>query len=858
MNRFLELFEEFLSKLDKSDCPYILLLDSNINLLKLPSCNLSQNYLEMLHNNSFLQLVRKATRIQGKHFSLIDHICVKNDQNPYLTGTLISDISDHFFNFISLSSTKKISTQNSTKGYRLERIINSKTKEKFRDALNEIQWTNVICQSDVNLAYTEFWNTFSSLFDLYLPVTRIKLNRNIHKINDFMTRGLLISRKRKNELHKSYLIEPTPLKRDIYVNYRNTYNSLIRLSKKHYFEANLAKNKKNPKKTWEIYNEAVNSKKNSVSIKEIFNGDKIIKGEMEIANEFNNYCSKVGEKISKSIPKVNIKPEKFLSEKKNVPPFDFDKVGPILICDILKSMDPKKSKDMDGISLDLLKSIDTSVCKPLAHIFNLSLKTGVFPDKLKVSRVVPIFKAGDKKLCDNYRPISLVSTIAKILEKIVAVKLTNYLEVNKLLYIYQFGFQKKLSTEHNLLHLTNYVSNALNKDDFCVGIFLDLKKAFDVVPHKILLKKLKKLGIKNNALDWFQSYLNNRSQCVDINGQISSPRTINISVMQGSVLGPLLFLCFINDLHCASELFTLLFADDTCCLASGKNLKDLIKYCNIEMQKIANWFSANQLAVNVSKCKFLVFHNKGKRLNFEGETIVYNLNEIGNDDIHSNIIPLERIHNDAQDVASQTYKYLGILLDENLTFNYHVDFICKKLSKALFCLRRAKSVLNKKALLILYHSTFHSHLLYCSNILGCASTPNIKRISVLQKKAIRLITLSNYNAHTELLFKQLDILPFDKILYESKMKFMHAIYNNNAPPSFVNIWPKNINRDQQYDLRNQDNFVVPKPRFEGFKKYPLYSFAKTWNESGDLRLYSNFNTFKIALRDQLLGQLVSL
>ena len=567
---------------------------------------------------------------------------------------------------------------------------------------------------------------------------------------------------------------------------------------------------------------------------------------------------KGGGKISKSIPKVNIKPEKFLSEKKNVPPFDFDKVGPILICDILKSMDPKKSKDMDGISLDLLKSIDTSVCKPLAHIFNLSLKTGVFPDKLKVSRVVPIFKAGDKKLCDNYRPISLVSTIAKILEKIVAVKLTNYLEVNKLLYIYQFGFQKKLSTEHNLLHLTNYVSNALNKDDFCVGIFLDLKKAFDVVPHKILLKKLKKLGIKNNALDWFQSYLSNRSQCVDINGQISSPRTINISVMQGSVLGPLLFLCFINDLHCASELFTLLFADDTCCLASGKNLKDLIKYCNIEMQKIANWFSANQLAVNVSKCKFLVFHNKGKRLNFEGETIVYNLNEIGNDDIHSNIIPLERIHNDAQDVASQTYKYLGILLDENLTFNYHVDFICKKLSKALFCLRRAKSVLNKKALLILYHSTFHSHLLYCSNILGCASTPNIKRISVLQKKAIRLITLSNYNAHTELLFKQLDILPFDKILYESKMKFMHAIYNNNAPPSFVNIWPKNINRDQQYDLRNQDNFVVPKPRFEGFKKYPLYSFAKTWNESGDLRLYSNFNTFKIALRDQLLGQLVSL
>ena len=154
--------------------------------------------------------------------------------------------------------------------------------------------------------------------------------------------------------------------------------------------------------------------------------------------------------------------------------------------------------------------------------------------------------------------------------------------------------------------------------------------------------------------------------------------------MQGSVLGPLLFLCFVNDLNCASELFTLLFADDTCCLASGKNLSDLVKFCNIELQKIANWFSANQLAVNVSKCKFLVFHNKGKKLNFDGESIFYNLNELGKDDIKDIIIPLERIHNDAQDTVSQNYKYLGILLDENLTFNYHVDYICKNCLKQCF------------------------------------------------------------------------------------------------------------------------------------------------------------------------------
>ena len=520
-------------------------------------------------------------------------------------------------------------------------------------------------------------------------------------------------------------------------------------------------------------------------------------------------------------------------------------------------MDPKKSKDMDDISLDLLKSIDTSIAKPLAHIFNLSLKTGIFPNKLKVSRVVPIFKNGDKHLCDNYRPISLVNTIAKILEKIVAVKFSNHLELNKLLYIHQFGFQKKLSTEHNLLHLTNYVSKALNDDEFCIGIFLDLKKAFDVVPHDILLKKLNYLGVNDNALAWFNSYLSGRTQCVNINGILSSPRNINISVMQGSVLGPLLFLCFINDLHTASKLFTLLFADDTCCLYAGKNLKDLIKFCNDELQKIANWFSANKLAVNVNKCKYIIFHNKGKKLQFDNEKIIFNCNEFGKDDFSENILPLDRIHADANLAENRCFKYLGILLDENLSFRNHIDYICKKLSKSLFCLRRAKPLLNEKALRTLYFAIFHSHLLYCANLIGCASKTDLKKIAVLQKKAIRIISNSNYNAHTKPIFNDLKILPFENILYEQKMLFMHAIYNNYAPPSFLNVWPKNVNRDLPHELRNESNFVLPRPRFEGFKKYPLYSFAKSWNESGDLRLYSNPTTFKITLRNQLLEQLDS-
>jgi len=349
--------------------------------------------------------------------------------------------------------------------------------------------------------------------------------------------------------------------------------------------------------------------------------------------------------------------------------------------------------------------------------------------------------------------------------------------------------------------------------------------------------------------------LSDRTQCVEINGVKSSLRSINISVMQGSVLGPLLFLCFINDLNNATSLLALLFADDTCLLASGHNRVDLISFCNVELQKVANWFSANCIAINVSKCKYVVFHNKGKKLNFEQSEIVFNLNEVNCENKATNIFPLERVSNCAAKPENQTYKYLGILLDENLNFNNHTDYICKKLSKSLFCLRRAKHVLNERGLLNLYYAFFHSHLLYCVNITSCTSQSNIKKILTLQKKAIRLVKSARYNDHTAPLFQSLKILPFDKIVLEHKLKFMHSIYNNYAPPSFNGVWPLNSNRTTDHELRNTNDFSIPFPRFEGFKKFPLYTFGKAWNEAGDLRLYNNKVTFSIALRDKLLMEL---
>jgi len=217
--------------------------------------------------------------------------------------------------------------------------------------------------------------------------------------------------------------------------------------------------------------------------------------------------------------------------------------------------------------------------------------------------------------CDNYRPISLLSSVSKVLEKIVAEKLLAHLPTNDLLYNFQVGFLPNRTTEQNLIQIVNYISSALNSNMYCVGIFLDLKKAFDVCSHEILFKKLKKMGVTGDAHTWFCSYLAGRSQCVDIANNFSDFIELAISVIQGSTLGSLLFLCYINDFWSCTEMFSVLFADDTACLGKVPILSDLTNFANRELEKMAYWFRANKMSVNTSKTKFIIFRTHGKQIN---------------------------------------------------------------------------------------------------------------------------------------------------------------------------------------------------------------------------------------------------
>ena len=305
-----------------------------------------------------------------------------------------------------------------------------------------------------------------------------------------------------------------------------------------------------------------------------------------------------------------------------------------------------------------MKKVYTGLVSPCVYIINLSLNTGIVPEAMKLAKVVPIFKnSGTNTIMKNYRPVSLLPVLSKVLERIVYNRLFHYLMKHKFFSASQYGFQPNRSTEYAILELQDRIMKIMNKKECCVGVFMDLSKAFDTLDHKILLDKLYHYGIRGVAHDWFRDYLSNRKQYVHINGTSSGQLPISCGVPQGSILGPLLFLVYVNDLATVSEhALTILFADDTNLIYNGKTYNELKILIKNDLSKISHWFKANKLALNESKTKYMIFHTSYNKPPFSFQIILNN-------------IELERVENS---------KFLGVIIQENLMWNTHINYICNK------------------------------------------------------------------------------------------------------------------------------------------------------------------------------------
>ena len=397
---------------------------------------------------------------------------------------------------------------------------------------------------------------------------------------------------------------------------KNLFERIKKNAKKNYYRDEIKLFENDIRNTWKIMKEVIGKKKcNNETLPKHLIVDKIeINDAKSTAEKFNEFFVNIGPNLANKIPQCD------LTFKSYLPTINTTLNETMLSEDefeeAFKLLKRNKSPGHDGLDVNIITSVYELIKKPLLKIFNESINLGIFPENMKIAKVTPIFKSGKKELLTNYRPISVLSCFSKILERIMYNRVYNYLNDNNLLFHKQFGFRKSHSTDHALIELINSTYDSFNQNKYTLGVFIDLSKAFNTVDHNILIDKLNLCVIKNNSLKWFSSYLSNRKQFI----QAGAIKTSNLNIIcggpQGSILGPLLFVIYVNDLCNVSKIFEpIIFADDTNLFFSHKNIKELFHNANLELSKVFKWFNASRLSLNKDKTKYTLFHKAREKDN---------------------------------------------------------------------------------------------------------------------------------------------------------------------------------------------------------------------------------------------------
>lgn len=492
---------------------------------------------------------------------------------------------------------------------------------------------------------------------------------------------------------------------------------------------------------------------------------------------------------------------------------------------LINKLNNKKSSRSDDLSAKFLKLCSKYISGPLTNIFNASIKNGVYPDLLKTARVTPIYKKGVKSDPGNYRPIGVLSQVNKVFEKILHKILYKYLTKFQILYEYQFGFREGHSTTQVLVEITDRLKNSMNAKELTCGILIDLTKAFDTVDHSILLKKMYNYGIRRNVQKLFKSYLLNRQQYVKVNNANSDIQLVKCGVPQGSVLGPLLFIIYINDLanSCKDGLFRI-FADDTGIFCHSTNLESLIEKAEKIIEKISDWFTSNKLTLNIDKTSFIIFRSKINIINNIPDTIGYGNHKINRE---------------------TKIKYLGLILEEHLSWDAHTNEALNKQKRFFPLFYNIRQYLDKDNIRNIYYSMIYSRIKYGSIITAQTTDENINKIQTLQNRLLKVLYHKNYRFSTNNLHSQVSILKFNDLINQETLSFIYKYLHDKLTSTFNNYFTHRHELPEIIEEHRKIRFILPLYITDIGKSTIKYVGSKLFNDKAPLlKLNVTIKTFR--------------
>ena len=829
-NTFNTKLKETLQTLSKENKMIVITGDFNYDLLNLDKNAYSKDFIDILYSNFYQPCIVEPTRcVKGNRPTLIDNIFINTIEKDVISGNLIAKISDHMPNFMVLNDfvpkLPKIKRQ-------MRDFVNF-DKNAFNEDVNKIQLPSIDF-TDTNVIYNHFHDEFLRIVEKHAPMKILSNKETKWLLKPWITKGIQKSIGKKDVLYKKYLKSKSTFWHKRYILYRNRIKQLIFFAKKKYYTSYFDRFEKNSKKVWAGINSIIHkSTKNNIDDIFINENGNVITDQKVVSNSFNRFYTSIADKLVEKLGNPNNKFQDYLKNPNKHSIF-LNEIEPDEVYNILLNLNPNKAADFYGISPKFLKIAANYLYKNLTNIYNHSFTTGVFPDKMKIAKVVPVFKSGSRMEVKNYRPISLLPIFSKIFEKLMHSRIYKFLQSNKIIFKNQYGFQKNKSTEHAILDIQSKIVDAYENKEIPCCIFLDFAKAFDTVNHNILLNKLNHYGIRGNCLKWLHSYLTTRNQCVQIGNKLSSALPITCGVPQGSVLGPLLFLVYINDIANSSDKIQFqLFADDTCIFYSHRDKTILENTLNNELNHVSNWLIANKLSLNVDKSNVLTFRNKNSN-----DDQILNLS-INGEQLKEKIFA----------------KYLGVFFYHKLTWDYQIEHITTKLVKGNALLAKLRHFVPEKTMLGVYNALIQPHLDYGILSWSSSAQSHLSKIEKLQNKSVRIISFKKREDLPSPLYKFHSILPLKFTIILNQGKFIWKLLHNQLPFSITEIFENHGVTLTDRDLDKQFlKLKIPFQRTNYGLNFIIYSGVKTWNQviPNNITIINSIIKFKKDLKKHLL------